>query len=127
MLIAFKSLSYWAWFVVLTLLACVLANVPLFNLLAFEFCTILAFGISFVGAHIAVTAVKRLRDSPQSAKGPPAQLVNVLFWRALGTNLTLLIAPLIIFIPCYARIDFACCIIELWIAKWKNLSFRGKG
>ena len=96
MLIAFKSLSYWAWFVVLALLACVLANVPLFNLLAFEFCTILAFGISFVGAHIAVTEVKRLRGSPQSAKAPPAQLVNVLFWRALGTNLTLLIAPLII-------------------------------
>ena len=49
----FKSLSYWCWFAALALLALILANIPLLNLLAFEFCAVLAFGISFAGAHTA--------------------------------------------------------------------------
>ncbi|MCZ6678146.1 MAG: hypothetical protein O7E52_12935 [Candidatus Poribacteria bacterium] len=92
----FKSFFYWIWFVVLALLAAVLANIPLFNLLAFEFCAVLAIGISFAGAHVAVMEVQRLRARAQSAKGSPAQIVNMLFWRAFGGNLALLIAPLII-------------------------------
>ena len=92
----FKSLSYWFWFVVLTLLALILANTPLFNLLAFEFCTVLAFGISFAGAHTAVTGVGNLRQRTQLMRGTAAQMVMSTFWRAFGANLTLLITPLII-------------------------------
>ena len=92
----FKSLSYWFWFAVLTLLALILANTPLLNLLAFEFCAVLAFGISFAGAHTAVTGVGNLRQRTQSVRGTAAQMVMSIFWRAFGINLTLLIAPLII-------------------------------
>ena len=49
-LMIFKSFSYWIWFVLLVILALILANVPLFNLLAFEFCAILAISISLAGA-----------------------------------------------------------------------------
>ena len=92
----FKSFSYWCWFVALTLLALILANTPLLNLLAFEFCVVLAFGISFAGAHTAVTGVRNLRQRTQSLRGNAAQMVMSTFWRAFGVNLTLLVAPLII-------------------------------
>lgn len=92
----FKSLSYWFWFVALTLLALILANTPLFNLLAFEFSAILAFAISCAGAHTAVTGVHNLRRRTQSLKGTATQLVMSMFWRTFGINLTLLAAPLII-------------------------------
>ena len=92
----FKSLSYWCWFVALTLLALILANTPLLNLLAFEFCVVLAFWISFAGAHTAVTGVRNLRQRTQSLRGTAAQMVMSTFWRTFGINLTLLVAPLII-------------------------------
>ena len=92
----FKSLSYWFWFAVLTLLALMLANTPLFNLLAFEFCAVLAFGISFAGAHTAITGVSNLRQRTQSLRGTAAQTVMSTFWRTFGINLTLLLPPLII-------------------------------
>ena len=92
----FKSPSYWCWFAVLALLALILANTPLLNLLAFEFCAVLAFAISFAGAHTAVTGVANLRQRTQLMKGTAAQMVMSTFWRALGINLTLLVAPLII-------------------------------
>lgn len=92
----FKSLSYWFWFVALTLLALILANTPLFNLLAFEFCAVLAFGVSFAGAHTGVTGVASLRQRTQSLRGAAAQMVMSVFWRVFGLNLTLLVAPLII-------------------------------
>ncbi len=92
----FKSLSYWCWFVALTLLALILANTPLLNLLAFEFCVVLAFGISFAGAYTAVTSVRNLRQRTQSLRGNAAQMVMSTFWRAFGVNLTLFVAPLII-------------------------------
>ncbi len=92
----FKSFSYWFWFAILTLLALMLANTPLFNLLAFEFCAILAFGISFAGAYIAITDVRNLRQRTQSLRGSPAQMVMSTFWRTFGINLTLLVTPLII-------------------------------
>ena len=91
-----KSFSYWFWFFVLTLLALILANIPLLNLLAFEFCAVLAFAISFVGAHTAITGVANLRQRTQSLRGTPAQMVMSTFWRTFGINLTLLLAPLII-------------------------------
>ena len=92
----FKSFSYWFWFAALTLLALILANTPLFNLLAFEFCAVLAFGVSFGGAHTAVTRVGNLRQRTQSFRGTAAQMVMSTFWRAFGINLTLLVAPLAI-------------------------------
>ncbi len=93
---SFKSLSYWFWFVTLTLLALILANIPLSNLLAFEFCAVLAFGISFAGGHTAVTGVANLRQRTQPLRGAAAQMVMSIFWRAFGINLTLLAPPLII-------------------------------
>ena len=95
-LMIFKSFSYWIWFVLLVILALILANVPLFNLLAFEFCAILAISISLAGGHIAVTCVQQLRKEAPSPTGSPFQIVITLFGKSLGSNLTLLIAPLII-------------------------------
>ena len=92
----FKSFSYWFWFFVLTLLALILANIPLLNLLAFEFCAGLAFAISFAGAHTAITGVRNLRQRTQSLSGSAAQMVMSIFWRTFGINLTLLVAPLMI-------------------------------
>ena len=51
----FKSISYWFWFIILAGLGLALIQVPLFNLLAFEFCAVLAIGIAFAGAYISVT------------------------------------------------------------------------
>ncbi|MCH8292773.1 hypothetical protein IH992_16915 [Candidatus Poribacteria bacterium] len=92
----FKSLSYWIWFTILAGIALVLANIPLFNLLAFEFCAILAISISFAGAHIAVTCVQNFRRKPQSLKSVVLQIPLILFWQSFSANLTLLAVPLII-------------------------------
>ena len=92
----FKSFSYWLRLAALAILASILANIPLFNLLAFEFCAVLATGISFAGAHITVTCVQNFRRQPRSFKGTVHQIPTVLFWRGFGVNLTTLIAPLII-------------------------------
>ena len=78
----FKSFSYWCCFAALTLLALILANTPLLNLLAFEFCAVLAFAISFAGAHTAVTGVGNLRQRTQLMRGTAAQMVMSTFWRA---------------------------------------------
>ena len=80
----------------LTLLALILANIRLFNLLAFEFCAILATVISFAGAHIAITCVQNFRRRPQSLRSSVPQIATMLFWRAFAINLTLLATPLII-------------------------------
>ena len=92
----FKSISYWLWFIVLAALGLVLIQVPLFNLLAFESCAVLAIGISFAGAYMSVTCVHLLRRSLQVPSGSSRQTVITLFWRTFGSNLTLLIAPLVI-------------------------------
>ena len=92
----FKSFSYWIWFAALVILALVLANIPLFNLLAFEFCAVLAIGISLAGPHIAATCVKQLRRRRLSPQDSPFQIVTTLFGKSFGVNLGLLIAPLII-------------------------------
>ena len=41
-----KTFSYWLWLTAFGVLGLGLANLPLFNLLAFEFCAVLALGIS---------------------------------------------------------------------------------
>ena len=50
----YKTFTYWLWLLGFSVLALILANVPLFNLLAFEFCAVLALGIAFAGAFIAI-------------------------------------------------------------------------
>ena len=92
----FKSISYWLWFITLAGIGLVLTRVPLFNLLAFESCAVLAIGISFAGGYIGVTCVHHLRRSLQVLSGASHQIVITLFWRTFGANLTLLIAPLVV-------------------------------
>lgn len=92
----FKSISYWLWFIILAALGLALIRVPLFNLLAFESCAVLAIGIAFAGAYTSVTCVHHLRHSLQVVSGSSHQIVTTLFWRTFAGNLTLLIAPLAI-------------------------------
>ncbi len=91
-----RSFSYWFWFIVFGMLAFVLANVPLFNILAFEFCAVMALSISFAGAHIALTVLQQMKRSPQALTGPPRQIVFRCFWHALLFNTSLLVFPLTI-------------------------------
>ena len=92
----FKSISYWIWFALFVILALVLTRIPLLNVLAFEFCAILAIGISLAGAHIATTCVKHLRHSSTTPEASSFQVVVRLFAKSFGTNLLLLITPLIV-------------------------------
>lgn len=89
-----RSFSYWLWFIVFGVLALVLANVPLFNILAFEFCAVMALSISFAGAHIALTVLQQMKRSPQALTGPPRQIVFRCFWNALIFSTSLLVLPL---------------------------------
>ncbi len=101
----FKSISYWLWFIILAALGLLLIRVPLFNLLAFESCAVLAIGISFAGAHISVTGVHQLRRSLQVPSGSSHQIAITLFWKTFGGNLTLLIAPLAILLLNALRVE----------------------
>ena len=91
-----RSFSYWLWFIVFGVLALVLANVPLFNILAFEFCAVIALSISVAGAHIALTVLQQMKRSPQALTGPPRQIVFRCFWNALIFSTSLLVLPLAI-------------------------------
>ena len=91
-----RSFSYWFWFIVFGGLAFVLANVPLFNILAFEFCAVMALSISFAGAHIALTVLQQMKRSPQALTGLPRQIVFRCFWNTLLFNTSLLVFPLTI-------------------------------
>lgn len=92
----FKSISYWIWFALFVILALVLARMPLFDVLAFEFCAILAIGISLAGVHTAGTCVQQLRHRTTVPKVTSLQIVTTLFGKSFGANLILLIPPLII-------------------------------
>lgn len=92
----FKSIPYWLWFIILAGVGLALIRIPLFNLLAFESCAVLAIGIAFAGAYTSVTCVHHLRHSLQVVSGSSHQIVTTLFWRTFAGNLTLLIAPLAI-------------------------------
>ncbi len=89
-----RSFSYWFWFVAFGVLALVLANVPLFNILAFEFCAVMALSISFAGAHIALTVLQQMERRPGALTGPPREIVCRCFWNALIANASLLLLPL---------------------------------
>lgn len=92
----YKTFTYWLWLLGFSVLALILANVPLFNLLAFEFCAVLALGIAFAGAFIAITVLQQMRQHPDALTGSPAQIVMRCFWHALAANIVLLMAPLCI-------------------------------
>ena len=88
-----KTFSYWLWFTAFGVLALILANVPLFNILAFEFCVVLALGISFAGAHVTLTMVQQMKRQPAALRGSPGQIVTRCFWNALIFNFGLCVLP----------------------------------
>ncbi len=89
-----RAFSYWLWFVTFGVLALVLANVPLFDILAFEFCAVMALCVSFAGAHLALTTLQQMKRDPESLAGPSRQIVFRCFWNALVFNASLLVLPL---------------------------------
>ena len=89
-----KTFSYWLWFTAFGVLAVILANVPLFNILAFEFCAVLALSISFAGAHVALTVIRQVRRQPDALSGSPGQIATRCFWSALIFSLGLLVLSL---------------------------------
>ena len=91
-----RAFSYWLWFIAFGVLALILVNVPLFNILAFEFCAVLALSISFAGAHVALTVVQRMKRQPGALSGSPRQIVIRCFGSALIFNFGMLVLPLAI-------------------------------
>ena len=89
-----RAFSYWLWFIAFGVLALVLANVPLFNIFAFEFCAVMALGISFAGAHVTLTVIQQMKRQPDALAGSPRQVVVRCFWEALIFNLGLFVLPL---------------------------------
>ncbi len=89
-----KTFSYWLWFTTFGVLGLILANLPLFNILAFEFCAVLALSISLVGAHITLTVVRQMKRHPEVLSGSSGQIISRCFWSALTFNLSLLVLPL---------------------------------
>ena len=89
-----RAFSYWLWFVAFGVLALVLANLPLFDILAFEFCAVMALCISFAGAHLALTTLQQMKRDPEALVGPSRQIVFRCFWNALVFNASLLVLPL---------------------------------
>ena len=89
-----KTFSYWLWLITFGVLGLILANVPLFNILAFEFCAVLALSISLVGAHVTLTVVRQMKRHPEVLSGSPGQIISRCFWSALTFNLSLLVLPL---------------------------------
>lgn len=89
-----RTFSYWLWFTAFGILALVLANVPLFNILAFEFCAVIALSISFAGAHVTLTVLRQMKKHPDALTGTPGQIVMRCFCEALIFNASLLGLPL---------------------------------
>ena len=89
-----RTFSYWLWFIAFGILALVLANVPLFNILAFEFCAVIALCISFAGAYVTLTVLRQMKRQPGALTGTPGQVVLRCFCEALIFNAGLLGLPL---------------------------------
>jgi hypothetical protein len=92
----YKTLSYWLWFSIFGVLALVLATIPLFNILAFEFCAIITLCVAFACAHVAMTEFQTMKRNPDNLRGSSSQVIFGCFWRALRANAILLIAALTI-------------------------------
>lgn len=92
----YKTISYWLWFSIFGVLALVLTTIPLFNILAFEFCAIITLCIAFACAHVAMTEFQTMKRNPDNLSGSSSQVILGCFWRALKANAVLLITALII-------------------------------
>ena len=92
----YKTFSFWIWVVGFSVLSVLLANVPLFNLLAFEFCAVITICISFVGAHVAMTELQVMKKHPDLLSGSSPHIAFRCIYRTLCSNAILLIFPLII-------------------------------
>ena len=92
----YKTYSYWIWVVCFIVLSVVLTNVPLFNLLAFEFCAVITIIISFIAAHVAMTELQVMKNQPDLLSGSSSQVVFRCIFRALRSNVLLLFIPLTI-------------------------------
>jgi hypothetical protein len=85
--------------VLLAVGAALLALVPLFGVIGFEFAFISALAISLAAADLGAAAVRTMRATPAPPLAralPPARLVLELFARASIAHLGLLAAPLAI-------------------------------
>ena len=89
-----RTFSYWLWFIAFGVLALVLANIPLFNILAFEFCAVVALSISFAGAYVTLTVLRQMKRYPNALAGTPRHVVMRCFCEALIFNAGLLGLPL---------------------------------
>jgi len=93
--------SYYIWAGILALAAVILTQIPLFNLLGFEFSVIISILIAFASAHIAVGGIDKIRnDLPYPIRGivyhsQVSIVISIYFWLLIA-NLLLLILPLII-------------------------------
>lgn len=107
----YRTFSYWLWIISIGVLSLVLATVPLFNLLAFEFCAVITLFIAFAGAHVAMTEFQVMKQDPDKLAGSSHSIVLRCFYRSLKSNAVLLIIPLIIILTNAIRIK-NCNIIE---------------
>jgi len=91
------NLHYWVWLALTAKTALIMAMIPLFNLLAFEFCAVLAFVMSIASAHLTINNLQEYLGKTK-ASNPPYQVISKTFWLSLAINLTLLILPFLIII-----------------------------
>ncbi len=106
-----RTISYWLWILSIGVLSLVLATVPLFNLLAFEFCAVITLFIAVAGAHVAMTELQVMKQDPDKLAGSSHSIILRCLYRALKANAVLLLIPLIIILANTGRIK-NCNIIE---------------
>ncbi|HIO50471.1 TPA: hypothetical protein EYN23_24410 [Candidatus Poribacteria bacterium] len=86
---------YWVWLAIMATATLIMSMIPLFNLLAFEFCAVLAFVVSIASAHITINTTQEYFTKVANS---PFRTIRDAFWLSLTINLTLLILPFLIII-----------------------------
>ena len=99
-----RTFSYWLWILSIGVLSLVLAIVPLFNLLAFEFSAVITLFIAFAGAHVAMTELHVMKQDPDKLAGSSHNVILRCLYQALISNGILLFIPLIIILANAIRI-----------------------
>ncbi len=94
----YKTFSFWVWFISFGVIALILANTPLFNILAFEFCAIITLCIAISGAHIAMTELHLMKRDPIALSGSPRDVIRKCIFRGFRSNLIIILLPLIIIV-----------------------------
>jgi tetratricopeptide (TPR) repeat protein len=86
---------WWVWSVILVALAATLAFVPLFNLLAYEWCFAMALAISVAALHLGARAARAPRSPSERAftDARPLQATLTLWAGATARAWALLLAP----------------------------------